>query len=97
LCAAPGFLAPIFCFLRPSRLDHAPRRRPTLSDVREPTLTLVCEPCGQRGLYCRERLIAEHGADMKLTDLLVTLAGWCQGALGSIHDRCQARYVRYYG
>jgi hypothetical protein len=35
----------------------------TLSDVRGPSLTFVCEPCGRRGRYNVERLIAEHGAD----------------------------------
>src|SRR5215469_12203866 len=46
---------------------------PTLSDVRGPTLSIVCEPCGRRGRYNVEKLMAEHG-DAKLTDLLVTLA-----------------------
>jgi len=44
-----------------------------LSDVRGPTLAIVCEPCGRRGRYRVERLMAEHG-DAKLADLLVTLA-----------------------
>jgi hypothetical protein len=43
-----------------------------LSDVREPTLAVVCEACGRRGRYRMERLMAEHG-DAKLTDLLRTL------------------------
>ena len=29
-----------------------------LSDVRAPTLTIVCEPCGRRGRYNVDRLIA---------------------------------------
>jgi hypothetical protein len=33
--------------------------------VRAPTLTIVCEPCGRRGRYNVERLIAKHG-DAKL-------------------------------
>jgi hypothetical protein len=44
----------------------------TLSDVREPTLTIVCEPCGRRGRYNVERLVAKHG-DTKLLYLLDTL------------------------
>jgi hypothetical protein len=32
-----------------------------LSDVRGPTLSIVCEPCGRRGRYNVERLMAEHG------------------------------------
>jgi hypothetical protein len=45
----------------------------TLSDVRDPPLSIVCEPCGRRGRYRVDKLLAERG-DAKLTDLLVTLA-----------------------
>src|SRR6476646_10097626 len=44
----------------------------TVADVREPTLAILREPCGRRGCYNVERLIAEHGTDAKLPDLLVT-------------------------
>jgi hypothetical protein len=37
-----------------------------LADVREPTLALVCEPCGLRGRYRVAWLIERHG-DAKLT------------------------------
>jgi hypothetical protein len=50
-----------------------PRCSLTLSDVRGPTLSIVCEPCGRRGRYGVARLI-EKCSDAKLTDLLVTLA-----------------------
>jgi hypothetical protein len=39
---------------------------------RGPTLALVCEPCGRRGRYNVDLLMAEHG-DAKLTELLATL------------------------
>ena len=42
----------------------------TLSDIREPTLAIGCEPCGRRGRYNVQRLIAAHGADAKLPNLL---------------------------
>jgi hypothetical protein len=45
----------------------------TLSDVRGPTLAIICEACGSRGQYRVERLLAEDG-DAKLTDLLVSKA-----------------------
>ena len=45
----------------------------TLSDVREPALVIVCEPCERRGRYKVERLMAEH-EDAMLTDLLTILA-----------------------
>ena len=69
----------------------------TLSDIHEPTLTIVCERCGRHGLYSVKRLIAAHGADAKLTDLLVTLANCEKARSFSIYDRCKARYARYYG
>jgi hypothetical protein len=62
-----------------------------LSDVRAPTLTIVCEPCGRRGQYNVERLMAEHG-DAKLTDLLTTLADCPRPRVASIYDRCRAVY-----
>jgi hypothetical protein len=42
-----------------------------LTDVRDPTLTIVCEPCGRRGVYRVARLMESYG-DAKLTDLLHT-------------------------
>jgi hypothetical protein len=68
-----------------------------LADVRELTLAILREPCGRRGCYNVERLIAEHGTDAKLPDLLVTLADCHKARSLSIHDRCRARYERYYG
>jgi hypothetical protein len=62
-----------------------------LSDVRAPTPTIVCEPCGRRGRYNVEKLMAEHG-DAKLTDLLATLADCEKARSLSVHDRCKAVY-----
>ena len=69
-----------------------PRDYLTLSDVRGPTLTIVCEPCGLRGRYNVERLIAKHGADAKLADPLVTLTNCDKARSVSIYDRCKAVY-----
>ena len=44
-----------------------------LSDVREPTLSIVCASCDRRGRYSVVKLMEQHG-DAKLTDLLLTLA-----------------------
>ena len=63
----------------------------TLTDVRAPTLSLVCEPCGRRGRYNVARLIEQHG-DAKLTDLLVTLADCRKARSASVHDRCKVVY-----
>ena len=67
-----------------------------LSDVREPTLAIVCWPCERRGRYNVEKLIAKHG-DARLTDLLVTLANCAKASSVTVHDRCKVRYARYYG
>ena len=61
----------------------------TLSDVRQPTLSIVCEPCARRGAYKVARLMELHG-DAKLTDLLHTLANCPKARSTSIHDRCKA-------
>jgi hypothetical protein len=42
----------------------------TLSDVRELAVVILCGPCGRRGRYNVERLIAKHGADVRLPELL---------------------------
>jgi hypothetical protein len=60
-----------------------------LSDVRSPTLSIVCEPCGRRETYNAARLMERHG-DAKLTDLPQTLANCPKGRSASIHDRCRA-------
>ena len=64
---------------------------PVLSDLRQPTLSIVCEPCGRRGRYGVAKLMELHG-DAKLTDLLQTLADCQKARSASIHDRCKAVY-----
>jgi len=44
-----------------------------LSDLRSPTLSIVCEPCGRHGTYNVASPMERRG-DAKLTDLLVALA-----------------------
>jgi hypothetical protein len=62
-----------------------------LSDLRQPTLSIVCEPCGRRARYSVAKLMEQH-SDAKLTDLLVTLAYCPKARSASIHDRCKAVY-----
>jgi hypothetical protein len=59
-----------------------------LTDLHEPTLSIVCEPCGRRGTYSVARLMERHG-DAKLTDLLLTLTDCPKTRSASIHDRVQ--------
>jgi hypothetical protein len=69
----------------------------TLADVRVPTIEIVCERCGRYGRYNLKRLIAAHGGEARLTDLLTTLAHCRKERSFGLHDRCKARYARYYG
>ena len=64
----------------------------TLSDIQEPTLAIGCERCGRHGRYNVARLIAVHGADAKLTDLLLTLANCEKARSFSVYDRCKAKF-----
>ena len=64
-----------------------------LSDVRGPTLSIVCEPCGRYGVYNVTRLMERHG-DAKLTDLLQTLANCPKARSANIHERCKAVFEK---
>ena len=72
-----------------------PRDDITLADLRQPTLTLVCEPCGRRGRYNVQRLIAKHGTDMRLPELLTTLADCEKARSFSVYDRCKAKFAGF--
>jgi hypothetical protein len=61
----------------------------TLSDVRDPTLTIVCELCGRRGRYNVQRLM---DGDEKILYLLSTLTNCPKTESADIYDRCKARY-----
>ena len=74
-----------------------PRDDITLADLRQPTLTLVCEPCGRRGRYNVQRLIAKHGTDMRLPELLTTLANCEKARSFSVYDRCKVKFERPKG
>jgi hypothetical protein len=63
----------------------------TLADVRDPTLTIVCLPCGRRGRYDVQRLIEKHG-DAKILYLLADLTNCPKTQSADIYDRCKARY-----
>jgi hypothetical protein len=69
-----------------------PRDFLTLADVHAPSLTIVCEPCGRRGRYNVQRLIAAHGADMRLPELKTILANCAKDRAFSVYDRCKAKY-----
>jgi hypothetical protein len=68
-----------------------PKDAVTLSDVREPTLTIVCQPCARRGRYNVDGLMAMHG-DAKILFLLPTLTKCPKTQSANIYDRCKAPY-----
>jgi hypothetical protein len=68
-----------------------PKDALALSDVRDPTRTVVCEPCGRRGRYNVQRLMAKHG-DAKILYLFDTLTNCPKTQSANIYDRCKARY-----
>ena len=63
----------------------------TLSDVRSPTLSIECEPCGRADRHNVATLIEQYG-DARLPDLLHQLADCPKARSVSIHDRCKATY-----
>jgi hypothetical protein len=64
-----------------------------LSDMRVPTIGIVCALCQRREQFDVERLKLQHGGDVKMPDLLSRLVADCpwQRAF-SIYDRCRAIY-----
>ena len=54
-------------------------------------MTVVCEPCGRRGRYNVERLIAKHG-DAKILYLLAEITACPKTQSTNIYDRCKAKY-----
>ena len=63
-----------------------PRDANYLGDVREQAVEISSEPW---------RLIAKHGADMRLPELLTTLADCEKARSFSVYDRCKAKFVRF--
>ena len=56
-------------------------------------LDVACSKCDRRGRLSVAKLIAEHGAEMRLPDLREILAGdcpWLRAA--SFNDRCAVYY-----
>jgi hypothetical protein len=62
-----------------------------LTDLRQPPLSVACEPCGRRERYGVAKLMEQRG-DAKLTDLLQALVASPKARSASIHVRCKAVY-----
>ena len=63
----------------------------TLSDLKTPTLRVVCALCGRRGLYPVGALRDQHG-DAKLTEPLYTIADCPNSRSTDAHTQCRAMF-----
>ena len=67
----------------------------TLADYPRATVHIKCDKCGREGLLSKARLIAEHGAGIRLPDLRHTLAA-CPRR-GRMHDPCEVVFSELTG
>jgi hypothetical protein len=66
----------------------------TLSDVRQPTLELICGQCGRKGRYNVATLQAKHG-DAKLPELAAQIADCPKARNASFYERCKVRWAAW--
>jgi hypothetical protein len=64
-----------------------------LVDERRETILVACSKCDWRAAFSRDHLIASHGADYAMPNLLNHLAAPSCSRLGSHWDRCGVHYV----
>ena len=65
-----------------------------LRDEQRATILVSCSKCDWRAAYSRDELIAGHGADCPMPDLLHHIAAPGCPRLGSTWDRCGVYYVQ---
>ena len=65
----------------------------TLADEPRETILVACSKCEWRAAFLRDDLIALHGADYPMPNLLNHLAAPNCSRLGSNWDRCGVHYV----
>src|SRR5215472_3800543 len=64
-----------------------------LADEKRETILVACSKCDWRAAFARDDLIASHGADYAMPNLLDRLAAPGCPRLGSTWDRCGVHYV----
>jgi len=64
-----------------------------LADEERETILVACSKCDWRAAFSRDDLIASHGANYAMPNLLNHLAAPGCSRLGSHWDRCGVRYV----
>jgi hypothetical protein len=65
----------------------------TLADEPHETILVACSKCAWRAAFARDDLIASHGANHPMPNLLDRLAAPNCPRLGSTWDRCGVHYV----
>ena len=65
-----------------------------LADEKRETVLVACSKCDWRAAISRDDLIASHGADYAMPNLLNQLAAPGCSRLGSHWDRCGVHYVQ---
>jgi len=80
---------------RERRDSDLPVRRAfyTLADEPRGTILVACSKCDWRAAFVRDELIASHGADYPMPNLLDRLAAPGCPRLGYNWDRCGVHYV----
>jgi hypothetical protein len=80
--------------LRARRTDLAVKQAfYRLADEKRETILVACGKCDWRAAFSRDDLIASHGADYAMPNLLNHLAAPSCSRLGSNWDRCGVHYV----
>jgi hypothetical protein len=64
-----------------------------LADEKREIILVACSKCDWRAAFARDKLIAAHGADYPMPNLLNHLAAPSCSRLGSQWDRCGVHYV----
>ena len=64
-----------------------------LADEKRETILVACSKCEWRAAFSRDDLVASHGSDCAMPNLLDHLAGPSCSRLGSNWDRCGVHYV----
>ena len=64
-----------------------------LADEQRETILVACSKCDWRAAFSRDELIASHGVDYAMPNLLDHLAAPSCPRLGSQWDRCGVHYV----
>ncbi len=92
LCGAHRAIWPRIGRLRPCYTSAMATGSLTLSEHPRELVQVVCDRCERKGRYRGARLIAKHGPDIRLPDLLREIAANCPKAGGLGNDMCGARY-----